>query len=64
MLAAYTEMQRRMSLKVPFLYSQLDFFPENIGAVSDKKGEGFHQDIQEIENRYRYQGFWNESMSL
>ena len=48
--AAYKGMQCRMSLKVHFLYSQLDFFPENIGAVSDEQGERFHPDIQEIEN--------------
>jgi hypothetical protein len=31
-----------MSLKVHFLYSQLDFFPENLGAVSDENGETGH----------------------
>jgi hypothetical protein len=28
-----------MSLKVHFLDSHLDFFPENLGAVSDEHGE-------------------------
>ena len=49
-----------MSLKMHFLHSHLDFFPENLGAVSDEQGERFHQDIQTME--VRYQGFWNESM--
>jgi len=49
-----------MSLKIHFLHSHLDFFPENLGAVSDEQGERFHQDIQLMETRH--QGFWNESM--
>jgi len=28
-----------MSLKIHFLHSHLDFFPENLGAMSDKHGE-------------------------
>jgi hypothetical protein len=49
-----------MSLKVYFLDSHLDFFPENLGAVSDEHGERFHQDISNMENRY--QGKWSLSM--
>ncbi len=45
-----------MSLKIHFLHSHLDFFPKNLGAVSDDQ----RGTIQAIENRY--QGFWNESM--
>ncbi len=50
----------RMSLKIHYLHSHLDFFLKNVVAVSDEQGERFHQDIQAIENHY--QGFWNESM--
>ena len=32
-----------MSLKIHFLSSQLDFFPEKSGSVSDEHGERFHQ---------------------
>ena len=60
LIDAYKEMNCRMSLKIHFLQSHLDFFPENLGAVSDEQGERFHQDIQMMEKRY--QGFWNESM--
>jgi hypothetical protein len=49
-----------MSLKVHFLGSHLDFFPENLGAVSDEHGERFHQDIYKMEKRY--QGKWSLSM--
>ena len=44
-----------MSLKVYFLDSYLDFFPNNLGAVSDKHGERFHQDISALEKRYQGQ---------
>ncbi|GFV91345.1 uncharacterized protein TNCV_898621 [Trichonephila clavipes] len=48
-----------MSVKVHFLHSHLDYFPENLGAVSEEQGERFHQDIKEMERRY--QGRWNNS---
>ncbi|GBN45727.1 hypothetical protein AVEN_206458-1 [Araneus ventricosus] len=38
-----------MSLNVHFLDSHLDYFPENLGAVSEEQGEIFHQDIKEME---------------
>lgn len=60
LLDAYGKMGCRMSLKMHFLHSHLDFFPENLGAVSDEQGERFHQDIKAMETRY--QGFWNEGM--
>ncbi|GBN50607.1 hypothetical protein AVEN_77669-1 [Araneus ventricosus] len=50
----------RMSVKVHFLDSHLDYFPENLGAVSEEQGERFHQDMKEMERRY--QGKWNVNM--
>ena len=50
----------RMSLKIHFLHSHLNFFPPNLGAVSDEHGERFHQDITKMESNY--QGKWNPSM--
>jgi len=49
-----------MSLKIHFLQSNLDFFLENCGAVSDEHGERFHQDTSSMEKRY--QGKWNCAM--
>jgi hypothetical protein len=49
-----------MSLKVHFLDSHLDFFPENLRAASDEHGERFHQDISNMEKWY--QSKWNLSM--
>lgn len=60
LLRSYQQLGCRMSLKIHFLHSHLDFFPENMGAVSDEQGERFHQDIKCMEQRY--QGFWNEHM--
>jgi hypothetical protein len=49
-----------MSLKIRFLHSHSDFFPQNLGAVSDEHGQRLHQDIAAMEKRY--QGKWNVSM--
>jgi hypothetical protein len=43
LFTAYKPMGCNMSLKVYFLGSHLDFFPENLGAVSDEHGERFHR---------------------
>ena len=42
-----------MSIKMHFLYSHLDIFPENLGDVSDEQGERFLQDMKEIEERHQ-----------
>ena len=34
-----------------FLDSQLDYFPENLEAVSEEQGERFQQDIKEMAKR-------------
>ena len=49
-----------MSIKVHFLHSHLDRFPENLGDVSDKQGERFHKDIKVMEEQY--QGRWDKKM--
>jgi hypothetical protein len=49
-----------MSLKVHFLGSHLNFFPENLGKVGDEHGERFHQDDMAMEKLY--QGKWPSSM--
>ncbi|UYV70783.1 K02A2.6-like [Cordylochernes scorpioides] len=48
-----------MSLKIHFLHSHLDFFPDNLGAVSDEHGERFHQAISSMEKRYQEQFNFN-----
>ena len=42
-----------MSLKLHFLHSHLEFFPDNLGAVNDKHSERFYQDIAVVETRYK-----------
>jgi len=49
-----------MSLKIRFLHSHLDFFPQKFGAVSDEHGERFHQHISSMEKRYQRK--WNCAM--
>ncbi|UYV78520.1 hypothetical protein LAZ67_16001878 [Cordylochernes scorpioides] len=52
LLLSYKALGCNMSLKIHFLHSHLDLFPDNIGAVSDELGERFHQDISSMEKRY------------
>ena len=49
-----------MSIKVHFLHSHLDRFPENLGNVSDEQGERFHQYIKVMGEQY--QGLWDNNM--
>lgn len=51
-LEAYGEMGCNMSLKIHFLHSHLDFFPESLGQFSDEQGERFHQEISSMEKRF------------
>ncbi|UYV63997.1 hypothetical protein LAZ67_2006283 [Cordylochernes scorpioides] len=53
LLLSYKALGCNMSLKIYFLHSHLDFFPDNLGAVSDEHGERFHQDISSMEKRYQ-----------
>ena len=38
----YEDMGCRMSLKIHFIHSNLNFFPQNLVAVSDEHGERLH----------------------
>lgn len=49
-----------MNLKLHFLHSHIEEFPENLGDYSEEHGERFHQDIKEMEQRY--QGRWDINM--
>ena len=49
-----------MSIELHYLFSHLDYFPENLGDVSEEQGEQFHQDIKIMEERY--QGRWDAHM--
>lgn len=60
LLLCYQKLGCNMSLKLHFLHSHLDFFPEDCGAVSDEHGERFHQDIAAMEKRY--EGKWSPTL--
>jgi len=60
LLSTLQDMVANMSIKLHFLYSHLDRFPENLGDLSDEQGERFHQDISAVE--VRYQGRWDAAM--
>lgn len=60
LISTFRDIGANMSIKMHFLFSHLDRFPENLGDVSDEQGERFHQDIKEMETRY--QGRWDAVM--
>ena len=60
LIVQYMEMKCRMSIKLHYQHSHLDYFRQNLGDVSEKHGERFHQDILAIEKRY--QGRWKAAM--
>lgn len=41
-----------MTVKTHFLESHLEFFPSNVGQLSDEQGERGHQDLKKMEKRY------------
>ncbi|KAJ8666489.1 hypothetical protein QAD02_008151 [Eretmocerus hayati] len=57
MLNNFRKMKVNMSLKIHMQDCHLDFFPENLGAVSNEYCERFHQDISVLKSRYNsYRG--------
>ncbi|XP_066198436.1 uncharacterized protein [Saccopteryx leptura] len=60
MLLSFRNIGCNMSVKIHFLNSHLDKFPEYLGTVSDEQGECFHQDLKTMEERY--QGRWDRNM--
>ena len=57
MLTAFRNLSCNMSVRIHYLFSHMDRFPENLVSMSDEQGERFHQDLKEIETRY--QGRWD-----
>ena len=60
MVTAFRNLGCNMSIKMHYLFSHMDRFPENLGSMSDEQGERFHQDMKEMETRY--QGRWDAVM--
>jgi hypothetical protein len=42
MLTAFRNLGCNMSIKMHYLFSHMDRFPENLGSMSDEQGERFH----------------------
>ena len=59
-LTSLHQLGANMSIKLYFLHTHFACFPENLGDVSDKQGEHFHQDISNMQDRY--QGQWDATM--
>jgi hypothetical protein len=46
MLFHFNRLGCNMSVKVHYLHSHLDRFPENLGDLGEEQGERFHRDIK------------------
>ena len=51
MLTAFRNLGCNMSVKMHYLFSHMDRFPENMGSMSDEQGKRFYQDLKEMETR-------------
>jgi hypothetical protein len=49
LLSDFQQLGCNMSLKVHFLHSHLNYFPQNLGDFSEEQGERFHQEIKKME---------------
>jgi len=59
-LIAHEAQGYQMSLKVHFLHSHLEYFPQNLDSYSQEQGERFHQDLRTMGKHY--QGRMNANM--
>ena len=53
LLLSLQDLGCRLSIKVHYLHSHLSEFSANLGDVSEKQGERFHQDVKVMEERYQ-----------
>ena len=51
MPTAFRNLGCSMSVKMHYLFSYMDQFPENLGSMNDKLGKRFYQDLKEMETR-------------
>ena len=49
----FCQLWARMSIKVHFLRSHLDYFPKNCRDLCEEQSERFYQDIRMMEERYQ-----------
>ena len=47
-LVEFGNLGAKMSIKIHYLFSHLNRFPENLGELSKEQNERFHQDIKVV----------------
>ena len=55
-LKYFEKLGTNVSIKLHYLFSHLDRFPQNLGDFSDEQVERFHQGIKVMEERYQGRG--------
>ena len=56
LMQSFQALVARMSIKMHFLHSHLDYFLENCGDYCEEQGEKFHQNISCMEERFQGRG--------
>ena len=56
---SFQKLKCLMNLKLRFIDSHVEYFPENLGVYSEEQGERFYQDIEVMEQRYQEK--WDEN---
>ena len=51
LLKSLQDIGANMNIKIYFILSHLDTFPNNCGDVNDRQGERFHHDIKTMEDK-------------
>ena len=51
-VAAFKTFGCNMSIKMYYLFSHVDRFPENLGSISGEQGERHHEEVKQMETRY------------
>ena len=59
-LENFQSLGARMSVKMHFLCSHSDYFPNNCGDYNEEQGKRSHQDLRQMEERH--QGYWEVNM--
>jgi len=61
LISSYSAVGHNMSLKLHFLHSHFNLFPENVVAICDKHGRRFRQGISQTEKWYS--GKWSPKLA-
>lgn len=60
-VAKFKQLGYSMTIKEHILHWHLDYFPQNLGALSEEQRQRFYEDIKDME--WWFKGRWNINMT-